>query len=165
MTVAASLFSGSSGFGSRNRNWAAETKGGWGGGCQLDTRTKSAPRYFGNNKKSTGTQVQRQASQAFQSNLETVDDGVDVEDGHPILTENVEADVALQVDVGVVHLRGRTRERMIRRRRQGLKIQEGTPILEWGRGEKARREGKRYPPPRPTLRTLVSQWTLGTVCG
>lgn len=36
---------------------------------------------------------------------EAVDDGVDVEDGLPVLPEDVEADLTLEVDVGVVDAR------------------------------------------------------------
>ena len=35
---------------------------------------------------------------------EAVDDGVDVEDGLPVLPEDIEADLTLEVDVGVVDL-------------------------------------------------------------
>lgn len=36
---------------------------------------------------------------------EAVDDGIDVEDGLPVLPEDVEADLALEVDVGMVDAR------------------------------------------------------------
>ena len=36
---------------------------------------------------------------------EAVDDGVDVEDGLPVLPEDIEADLTLEVDVGVVDAR------------------------------------------------------------
>ena len=53
---------------------------------------------------------------------QAVDDGVDVEDGLPVLAQNVEADVALRVDVRVVDLSARARARIGREGGGGVRM-------------------------------------------
>jgi hypothetical protein len=82
---------------------------------------------------------------------DAVDDSVDVEDGLPLVAEDVEADVPLEVDVGVVDLRG-----------DGVCVGMGVGVVRVSDGASSA-----HPPlplPLPSL-TLVRQRTLGGSCG
>ena len=65
------------------------------------------PRHLQRQARMQGSEHARAGLRAgahYEEEVEAVDDGVDAEHRLPILAQNVQADVALQVDVRMIHL-------------------------------------------------------------